>query len=106
MNIQRLIWVVQITLSSYLGLREIKFCIVQYILGFGIMDNAAFHVKEVIRDIAETLGHRVLFLPPYSPDLNPIEKVFAILKKRRRYAPSNTPIDQIEKECGLFLEYL
>ena len=47
-----------------------------------IMDNACFHKKEIIRNIARKEGHDVLFLPPYSPDFNTIEKVFAVLKKR------------------------
>ena len=33
-----------------------------------IMDNAAFHKKKEIREIANKHGHNVLFLPPYSPD--------------------------------------
>ena len=69
-----------------------------------IMDNACFHKKETIRNIARKEGHDVLFLPPYSPDFNPIEKVFAVLKKRRQVAPIDTTIDQIIKSYGLFLE--
>ena len=46
------------------------------------MDNAAFHKKDEIIKIAEEFGHDVLFLPPYSPDLNPIEQDFAIMKKK------------------------
>ncbi len=48
-----------------------------------VMDNAPFHNKPAIRTIAHKYGHTVLFLPPYSPDLNPIEQVFATIKKRR-----------------------
>ena len=69
-----------------------------------IMDNAAFHKKSEITEIANQAGHNVLFLPPYSPDLNPIEKVFAVLKKRRTFAPENTSIDDIVKEYANFLE--
>lgn len=69
-----------------------------------IMDNACFHKKEIIRAIAKKAGHDVLFLPPYSPDFNPIEKVFAILKKRRQLAQTGTTIDQIVSSYGLFLE--
>jgi transposase len=38
-----------------------------------IMDNAAFHKSKTTRDLIEVAGHQILFLPPYSPDLNPIE---------------------------------
>ena len=68
-----------------------------------IMDNAAFHKKEDIHALAEAAGHRVLFLPPYSPDFNPIEQDFAILKRIRQKMPLNTTIDQIVKNYGTFL---
>ena len=48
-----------------------------------IFDNAPFHCKPDITQILQKHGHYALFLPPYSPDLNPIEQSFAILKKRR-----------------------
>ncbi len=49
-----------------------------------IMDNAAFHKSLKTREVIEKAGHILLFLAPYSPDLNPIEQTFAILKARRR----------------------
>lgn len=49
-----------------------------------ILDNAAFHKKSVLPELASRRNCRVLFLPPYSPDLNPIEKKWAWLKKRLR----------------------
>jgi len=39
-----------------------------------IMDNAAFHRKAVLKEMAEKAGCHVLFLPPYSPDLIPLRK--------------------------------
>lgn len=39
-----------------------------------VMDNAAFHKGKNLRSAIEQAGHILLFLPPYSPDLNPIEK--------------------------------
>jgi putative transposase len=50
-----------------------------------VMDNAAFHNKIQIKAILEKAGHIMLALPPYSPDFNPIEQSFAIIKKRRIY---------------------
>lgn len=38
-----------------------------------IMDNAAFHRKEPLRKMVHEKGHILLFMPTYSPDLNPIE---------------------------------
>jgi len=45
-----------------------------------IMDNATFHRKTVLHKLAEAAGCHVLFLPVYSPDLNPIEPEWANLK--------------------------
>tara|TARA_B000000460_G_C21419082_1_gene350015 strand:- start:15 stop:305 length:291 start_codon:yes stop_codon:yes gene_type:complete len=46
-----------------------------------ILDNAKVHKAEEIYDLAASAGCRILFLPPYSPDLNPIEKFWANLKR-------------------------
>jgi transposase len=46
-----------------------------------IMDNASFHRKKSLYKIAQRYGVHVLFLPPYSPDYNPIEKSWANLKR-------------------------
>ena len=51
---------------------------------FIVLDNAAFHKKSVLPDLAKKNNCHVLFLPPYSPDLNPIEKKWAWLKKKLR----------------------
>ena len=45
-----------------------------------IMDNLASHKVAGIRDAIEACGARLLYLPPYSPDLNPIEQSFSKLK--------------------------
>lgn len=46
-----------------------------------VLDNATFHRKKTLRKLARKRNCRVIFLPPYSPDLNPIEKKWANLKK-------------------------
>ncbi|KAI1839882.1 hypothetical protein JX266_013914 [Neoarthrinium moseri] len=45
-----------------------------------VMDNAPFHLPDMIEQICREAGVKVLFLPPYSPDLNPVEEFFAELK--------------------------
>jgi transposase len=46
-----------------------------------IMDNARFHSKPTFLKIAEVKGIRLLFLPPYSPDKNPIEHLWTNIKR-------------------------
>jgi transposase len=45
-----------------------------------VMDNLSSHKRQRTRELIEGAGARVLFLPPYSPDLNPIELIFAKVK--------------------------
>ncbi|AMQ28681.1 TPA: IS630 family transposase [Legionella pneumophila subsp. pneumophila] len=47
-----------------------------------VMDNAAFHKSPETASIITEAGCNLIFLPPYSPDLNPIEKCWANLKKK------------------------
>ena len=49
-----------------------------------VLDNATFHKGKEMINALESLGHSVLYLPPYSPDLNPIEQKWAQAKSRRR----------------------
>ncbi|WP_144402272.1 IS630 family transposase [Francisella tularensis] len=46
-----------------------------------VMDNASFHKSSKLIEIANKFDVQILYLPPYSPDLNPIEKVWANFKK-------------------------
>ena len=55
-----------------------------------IMDNLGSHRSQAIRSAIASRGARLVFLPPYSPDLNPIEQVFAKLKHLMRKAQERT----------------
>lgn len=55
-----------------------------------IMDNLSSHKRPAIRQAIRAAGARLIFLPPYSPDLNPIEQVFAKLKHLLRKAAERT----------------
>lgn len=58
-----------------------------------ILDNAAFHKGKEMQKMIEEAGHTLLYLPPYSPDLNPIEKKWAQAKQIRR--TTNCSIDHL-----------
>jgi DDE superfamily endonuclease len=46
-----------------------------------VLDNAAYHRARIVRDFAAALNIELLFLPPYSPNLNLIERVWKLVKK-------------------------
>jgi transposase len=55
-----------------------------------VMDNLAAHKVAGVREAIQAAGASLLYLPPYSPDLNPIEQVFAKLKALLRKAAART----------------
>jgi len=67
-----------------------------------IMDNLGSHKGGAIRKAIRAAGARLLFLPPYSPDFNPIEQVFAKLKTLLRKADERT-IDAVWRRIGSLL---
>lgn len=58
-----------------------------------ILDNLSSHKRLAAREIIEAVGARLMFLPPYSPDFNPIEKAFSKLKALLRKAAEPTVSD-------------
>jgi Transposase and inactivated derivatives len=80
-----------------------------------VMDNPGSHKSQAVRQAIRAKGARLLFLPPYSPDLNPIEQVFAKLKHLLRKCQERTRdktwdriaviLDQFTKnECANYLK--
>ena len=60
-----------------------------------IFDNASFHKSAETRKLVEAHGCEILFLPPYSPDLNPIEKYWANMKtKVREFLPKAASLSE------------
>ncbi len=55
-----------------------------------VMDNLGAHYSEGVREAIETVGASVLYLPPYSPELNPIEHTWSKLKALLRRAEART----------------
>jgi transposase len=68
-----------------------------------IMDNLSSHKGVAIRQAIEAAGARLVFLPPYSPDFNPIENAFAKLKALLRAAAERT-VDALWTTIGSLIE--
>ncbi len=69
-----------------------------------IMDNLGSHKRQAVRQLIRTAGAKLFFLPPYSPDLNPIEQVFAKLKALLRKADERT-IETTWRRIGALLDH-
>jgi transposase len=67
-----------------------------------IMDNLGSHKGKAVRRLIRSTGAKLLFLPKYSPDLNPIEQLFAKLKHLLRKAAART----VETVCAAIGEIL
>jgi len=55
-----------------------------------VMDNLSAHKGERVRELVESMGCELLYLPPYSPDLNPIEEAFSKMKGILRKAETRS----------------
>ncbi len=67
-----------------------------------IVDNLGSHKAKAVRDALRSVGAKLFFLPPYSPDLNPIEMVFAKLKTLLRKAAKRT-VEETWRQIGSLL---
>lgn len=67
-----------------------------------VMDNLGSHKSDKVRQLIRAAGARLWFLPPYSPDLNPIEQVFAKLKTLLRKAEARS-VEAVWKRIGVLL---
>jgi transposase len=68
-----------------------------------IMDNLSSHKVKGVVEAIESVGASVQFLPPYSPDLNPIEMAFSKLKRLIRSA-KNRDVESLWGTCGKVLQ--
>ncbi len=68
-----------------------------------IADNLGSHKTAAARQAIEAVGAELRFLPPYSPDLNPIEKLFSKLKALLKKAAHRT-VDALWQEIGKLLD--
>lgn len=70
-----------------------------------VMDNLSSHKKPAIRRAIRAAGAKLFYLPPYSPDLNPIEQAFAKLKTLLRKANARS-LAQVEAAIGQLLKQI
>jgi transposase len=68
-----------------------------------VMDNLSSHKVDGVRQAIERAGASLLYLPPYSPDLNPIEQLFAKLKALLRATAART-VDDLWNAIGQLLD--
>jgi transposase len=85
----------------FLGYVEQVLCPTLAIGDVVVMDNLSSHKVTGVRELIEARGAEVLYLPPYSPDLNPIEKAWAKIKQylRSTRARSKQNLDQAITEA-------
>jgi len=69
-----------------------------------VLDNLGSHKGKAARNAIRARGAHFIFLPPYSPDLNPIEQVFAKLKILLRKAEERT-VDGVWRRIGNLLQH-
>lgn len=68
-----------------------------------VMDNLSSHKVEGVRKAIEAVGARLVYLPPYSPDFNPIEQVFSKLKALLRASKERT-VEDLWIRIGVLLD--
>jgi transposase len=68
-----------------------------------ILDNLPAHKGAAVREAVEAVGAKLLFLPAYSPDFNPIENAFSKLKALLRKAAART-VDQLWRAIGAAID--
>ncbi len=68
-----------------------------------VLGNLSSHKVSGVREAVETAGARLLYLPPYSPDLNPIELAFSKLKRLLRDAAERT-VEELWLTIGRLLK--
>lgn len=71
-----------------------------------ILDNARYNRSSKVQELAKELGIELLYLPPYSPNLNPIERVWKFFKKKVLYNRYYETKAEFEAACMKFFKYI
>lgn len=69
------------------------------------MDNATFHKGKRLQELLQKAGHYLVWLPKYSPDLNPIEKMWAQVKSVRKSLGLKILISYFKITAVIYLEF-
>ena len=98
-------FVIDCAMNGAIFLEYIRQCLVPTLKpgDIVIMDNLPAHKVDDVRETIEAAGAELRYLPPYSPDLNPIEQSFAKLKAHLRKARERT-IPDLYDRIGKLLE--
>jgi transposase len=71
-----------------------------------IMDNGAYNKARPVKELAEALGIQLVYLPAYSPNLNPIERLWKFFKKKVLYNTYYETRAKFEDACTYFFRYI
>jgi transposase len=71
-----------------------------------IMDNGKANRARKVKEVAEDLGIKLVFLPPYSPNLNPIERLWKFFKKKVLYNKYYPTREEFDAACLKFFKYI
>ena len=83
-----------ITTSSFLSFMQ--FLNNKFYDHYFLMDNVSFHKSKLIIT-SLTNNNKILYIPPYSPQFNPIEEVFSFIKNKIKFSSNNNKIDEANK---------
>ncbi len=70
-----------------------------------VLDNASCHTALKIAPILEETGNQLMYLPPYSPELNPIERIWSCVKTRLKKIYRYLTEDFVDALCRALSEY-
>lgn len=71
-----------------------------------VWDNVRYHHSNKVRAHAEHLGIRLLYLPPYSPDLMPVERLWSWLRQELTYLHTHRDEQELVDRIALFVSKL
>jgi transposase len=92
LNGEKIAFVFEGTLRKELFAEYLRICLAPTLgsLDVLVLDNSSAHTPKLVRDVLDELGIKVLFLPVYSPDFNPVELMWTYMKNILRKLKART----------------